>query len=386
MNKTGGDAVINEQPSVIQITKNHFTNEIDTMFSSSAHWTKTFIQTPESITRYFTILLLTTVCAISNNSPLHAETGKILGSKTSEHPDWFKESFLDITEDIEEATESNKHVMLFLHLNGCPYCYKMTEENLKNAPYTDFIKENFDVIAINIQGDREVALDEETTFTEKELAKKLNVIYTPAVIFLNKDNKAVARVNGYQSVKQFKYVLDYVQQNAYQQTSLAQYINNKNDGSYTFHPHPQLIHSMDLSATNNKPLAVLFESKGCTDCTELHEKHLSNTEVNEALKNFYFIRLDIASSEKMIDTKGKETTPEEYAKSLKISYHPTIVLFDKDKEILRIESMLYHYHFLESLRYVGERHYVQYPGIVYDYMDIKTEKLLESGQDVNIGE
>jgi thioredoxin-related protein len=92
------------------------------------------------------------------------------------------------------------------------------------------------------------------------------------------------------------------------------------------------------------------------------------------------------SSEKMVDTNGKETTPREYAKNLKISYHPTIVLFDKGKEILRIESMLYRYHFLESLRYVGERHYVQYPGIVYDYIDRKTKKLLESGQDVNIGE
>jgi len=196
----------------------------------------------------------------------------------------------------------------------------------------------------------------------------------------------VARVNGYQSVEQFKHVLDYVQQNAYQQTSLAQYIASEDEDTYSFRPHPQLIQSMDLSAANDKPLAVLFESKACSDCAELHEKHLTDAEVNQALKNFDFIRLDADSTEKMIDTNGKVTTPREYAKSLKISYHPTIVLFDKGKEILRIESMLYHYHFIESLRYVGERHYVQYPGIVYDYMDVKTEKLLESGQDVNIGE
>lgn len=87
----------------------------------------------------------------------------------------------------------------------------------------------------------------------------------------------------------------------------------------------------------------------------------------------------------MIDTNGIETTPQEFAKKLKISYHPTLVLFDKGKEILRIESKLYHYHFIESLRYVGERHYVQYPDIVFDYMNKKTEKLLQSGQDVNIG-
>jgi thioredoxin-related protein len=153
-----------------------------------------------------------------------------------------------------------------------------------------------------------------------------------------------------------KLVLDYVQQNAYQQATLAQYITRKNEVSYIFRPHPQLIQSMDLSTTSNKPLAVLFESKGCTVCAALHEKHLANAEVNVVLKNFDFIRLDADSSKKLIDTNGKETTPREYAKSLKISYHPTTVLFDKGKEILRIESMLYHYHFVESLRYVGERH------------------------------
>ena len=355
---------------------------------------KVMSQTPKPITRYIAVFLLAAIGLASSTSLLHAETitsnkpvtGKILGSKISEHPDWFKESFLDITEDVEEAAESNKHVMLFLHLNGCPYCYKMTEENLKNAPYTGFIKENFDVIAINIQGDREVALNEETTLTEKELAKMLNVIYTPAVIFLNKNNKVVARINGYRSVQQFKYVLDYVQQSAYHQTSLTQYIaENKND-SYDLRTHSQLIQSMDLSALNNKPLAVLFESRACTDCSVLHEEHLNDAEVVKVLKNFNFIRFDAMSSEKMIDTNGKETTPRKYAENLKVSYHPTIVLFDKGKEILRIENMLYRYHFIESLRYVGERHYVQYPGIVYDYMDRKTEKLLESGQDVNIGE
>jgi thioredoxin-related protein len=73
----------------------------------------------------------------------------------------------------------------------------MTEENFKNAPYTDFIKENSDVIAINIKGDREVAFDEETSLSEKELAAKLKVIYTPAVIFLDSNMQIVVKVNGY---------------------------------------------------------------------------------------------------------------------------------------------------------------------------------------------
>ncbi|MCW8928638.1 MAG: thioredoxin fold domain-containing protein [Gammaproteobacteria bacterium] len=351
-------------------------------------------QTPKLIAQCFSLFLLVTLNSISNDSLVHADTatstpnkpGVILGGKISEHPDWFKESFLDITEDLEEAAESNKHVMLFFHMNGCPYCYKMAEENIKNAPYTDFIKANFDVISLNVQGDREVVFDEETTLTEKELSEKLKIIYTPAVIFFDKNNEVVARVNGYRGVEQFKHVLDYVQQGAYQKLSLAQYVAQKKNKSYAFLPHPQLIQSTDLSATNGKPLAVLFESKSCTDCTVLHKEHLNDPEVIEVLKSFNFVRFDAESSEKMIDTNGKETTPQEFAKNLKVSYHPTLVLFDKGKEILRIESQLYRYHFIESLRYVGERHYIQYPDSVFDYVNNKTEKLLQSGQDVNIGE
>ena len=362
------------------------------MFLSVVNETNIMKQITGSITRYSIIVCLSAISIFSNSAIVYAQTtttvtpGKTLGGKNSNHPGWFKESFLDITEDIDEAAESNKHVMLFMHLNGCPYCYKMTEENLKNAPYTDFIKENFDVIAINIKGDREVAFDEETSLSEKELAAKLKVIYTPAVIFLDSNMQIVAKVNGYRSVEQFKYVLDYVQQGAYKQTSLTQYIADIKNNLYEFRNHPQLMNTMDLSAANNKPVAVLFESKACVDCNALHDGHLNNSEVNEVLKNFNFIRFDALSSEKMIEFNGQQTTPRDYAEQLNISYYPTLVLFDKGKEILRIENKLYHYHFIESLRYVGERHYIQYPDIVFDYMNKKTEKLLESGQDVNIGE
>ena len=40
------------------------------------------------------------------------------------------------------GSERVKHVILFMEMNGCPYCYKMDEENFKHAPYRDFIQEN----------------------------------------------------------------------------------------------------------------------------------------------------------------------------------------------------------------------------------------------------
>ncbi|MEW8385293.1 MAG: thioredoxin, partial [Candidatus Thiodiazotropha taylori] len=34
-------------------------------------------------------------------------------------PSWFKNSFLDLGEDIEEAAEEGKRVILYFHQDGC---------------------------------------------------------------------------------------------------------------------------------------------------------------------------------------------------------------------------------------------------------------------------
>ena len=327
--------------------------------------------------------LLTTTPAWST-APA-AKAGKVTGGIISEHPDWFKESFLDIAEDVDEAAEAGKHVILFMHLNGCPYCYKMTEENFKNAPYTPFIKQHFDVISINIKGDREIAFDADTIVTEKQLAELLKVRYTPTVLFLNSNNKTVLRLNGYRSVAAFEYALKYVQEKAYQDTTLSNYIAQQRPAQrYTFRDHPQLQSITNLQSTANKPLALLFEDVSCDACDALHDGHLQNPQILQALANFTFVRLDANSTTPIIDPTGKSTTAKAYAEELGLSYRPGIVLFDQGREISRIDGLLYSYHFEGVLRYVGERHYKQYPDSFYDYLDVRTARILESGQDVDL--
>lgn len=338
------------------------------------------LQNPNQFLLLFLFLLMVVTLNIQIS---HAE-GKLTGGQMSKHPAWFKESFLDLTEDVSEAADSDKHVMLFMHLNGCPYCYKMTEENLKNAPYTDFIKENFDVIALNIKGDREVALNEEVSLTEKALAEHFKVIYTPTVIFLNSDNKVVARINGYRNVSDFKYVLDYVQSKSYTKTSLAKFIDKQKKATYSFRTHPLLSETNDLKSLTGKPLAVLFEDQSCIACDALHDGYFKNKEVNSILKKFHFVRLDALSSTPMTGIDGEQTTPRDLAEKLELTYRPGIVLFDEGREIMRIESLLYQYHFTEVLRYVGEGHYKKYPKSFYDYLDVRTAELIKAGKVIDL--
>ncbi len=314
-------------------------------------------------------------------------SGEVTGAKMTVHPDWFKESFLDIGEDVSEAADAGKHVILFMEMNGCPYCYKMNEENFKHAPYKDFIQEHFEVIALNVKGDREVALNAETSATEKEIAGALGVRYTPTLVFLNQENQPVARVNGYRNVEDFKLVLDYVQERAYENQTLAAYVDaRKKTGVYSFREHPRLQELTDLSAVSDRPLAVLFEDSACVACDALHDSHLKDPAVDAALEKMAFVRLNALSEEPIVDPAGNETTPKAWAEKLGVIYRPSIVLFDRGKEIARIESMLYRYHFTGVLEYVAERHYEQYPESPFRYIDAKTAELLESGKDVSIAD
>jgi thioredoxin-related protein len=336
---------------------------------------------------FFAALALTLIFAVSPSLAKEPAAGTVTGGKVSAHPDWFKESFLDLPADVDEAAGEGKHVILFLEMNGCPYCYKMLEENFKAAPYRDLIQQHFDVIAINVRGDREIALDAESSLTEKALADRLGVRYTPTLVFLDPSNRPVARVDGYRNPRDFERVLDYVRTKSYQHQTLSQYLDSgAAEPRYRFRDHPQIEMTTDLAALKDKPLALLFEDADCIACDALHDGHLADSAVREALGRFHLVCLDADSQDPIVAPDGSATTAGALAASLGLTYSPSLVLFDSGREIARIASMLYRYHFIGILEYVGEGHYARYPDSPFDYINAKTTELTAAGQDVSIAD
>lgn len=315
--------------------------------------------------------------------------GKVTGGIEHAMPDWFKESFLEIQDDIDDALEQKRHVMLFFHLNQCPYCDRMLEDSFNNDPLKSFIQQHFDVIAINVKGAREVAFNEDITVTEMELAKTLKVQYTPTILFLNAKNKTVVRLNGYRTPEKFKRVLDYVKGGIYKQQTLVEYLEQTKDktppvSEYTFRTHPLFNSISDFSAIKT-PLAVIFEDSHCDACNNFHDKVLQRKDVLSELNKFTVVRLDANSTEAIVDIDGNKTTIKEWAKKLKITYRPGSVLFDKGKEITRVDGRLYGFHYSVVLRYVADKHYEKYATYI-PYLNIRTEELLKQGIDVDLSE
>ena len=337
----------------------------------------------KKVIKIFSVIFLSSLLFSIN---LNAAQGKVSGGSPHEMPEWFKASFLDMNEDVEEAKEEGKHVILFASLKFCPYCTKMLNENfIEGAKNQAYIQKNFDVIAIDIKGSKEIAINEDLTMTEKEYAAYLKVQYTPTILFLNQENKVVVRVNGYRSSKNFKYILDYVKDKKYNEMSLTEYIDKvKNKTYYTLKDNKIFKDIKDLSKIDG-PLAVIFEDGSCTQCDYLHNKTLKNKEVIKELSKVTVVRFDAMSKQKIITPDGKTTTPYAWAKDMVLDYRPGIVMFDKKKEIVRIDALLYSFHFKELVRYVSGGYYNKF-NTYLDYLRPRQDELLKQGVNIDISE
>ena len=97
---------------------------------------------------------------------------------------WIRDTFKDLQEDLDEANAEGKRLVIFFEQRGCIYCTKMHESVYPDPELSDYIDENFFVIQLNLHGDLEVVDFDGDTMTEKQIARKWGILFTPSVIFL----------------------------------------------------------------------------------------------------------------------------------------------------------------------------------------------------------
>lgn len=150
---------------------------------------------------------------------------------------WFIQSFLILSEDLEDADKAGKRLAIVWELEGCPYCREMHEVNFARKEITDYVKAHFNVLQLNVIGARKVTDFDGEELPEKKLAEKWGVRFTPTTIFLPplKDlkkgvagNKAeVARMPGYLKPFHFLTMYQYVNERAYEQEKFGVYAKKK---------------------------------------------------------------------------------------------------------------------------------------------------------------
>jgi len=285
-------------------------------------------------------------------------------------PDWFKLSFLEIDSDIKEAKEQNKKgLIIYFGQKFCPYCKAHINNNWGQDDIVKYTQKHFDVIAINVKGQRLVVDANGKTYTEKKFSALKKTNFTPSILFYNTKGQEVLRLRGYRPPYQFRAALEYVADTHYSKETFRNYLAraesalsfgkaelNTND---VFNSPPHLLDRSRVKA--GQPLMVIFERKRCHACDVLHGGPFARPEIESELLKLEAVQLDMNSNKILITPDGKRLSANQWANKLNINYSPTILFFDeKGKEIIRIESVVWFYRLRNVLNYVISGAYKKY--------------------------
>ncbi|PPD27028.1 MAG: thioredoxin [Hyphomicrobium sp.] len=103
------------------------------------------------------------------------------------HQSWFVQSFLDLREDHAEARAAGRKLAIVIEQRGCIYCIKMHTDVLSRRYINDYVAANFRIVQLNLWGDREVTDFDGTKLSEKKLAERWAVLFTPSIVFIKPD-------------------------------------------------------------------------------------------------------------------------------------------------------------------------------------------------------
>ncbi len=154
-----------------------------------------------------------------------ARAAPALGEDGLYHEPWFVDSFLDLAEDLDDASKRGKRFALMWELRGCPYCRETHLVNFARPDIAEFVHANFDIVQLNILGAREVTDFDGSRLYEKPFAARYGVHFTPTIQFFppsaaglkDKDpaRREVARIAGYLRPDDFLAMFRYVREEAY---------------------------------------------------------------------------------------------------------------------------------------------------------------------------
>lgn len=347
---------------------------------------KSFFSTLSLLSALFFIMTFSVLAQAAEPESLKSD---MVNPGYHEKPSWFKESFLDLREDIQEATENKKRILLYFYQDGCPYCAKLLQDNFGQKKIADNTQKHFDVIAINMWGDKEVTDLKGQLTTEKTFAGKMKVMYTPTLVFLTEKGKVALRANGYYAPHKFNAALDYVSGHNEKKISFRDYYRNKMPKKLAGKLHSQpfiLKPPYDLKKLINgrKPLLVLFEQKQCEQCDELHKDIFKRKGILEQVKRFNVVRIDMWSKDKLVNHKGKTVSAKTLAKQLKILHSPSLVFFDgSDKDVFRTEAYLKTFHTQYVMDYIASGAYKKQPNL-QRFLSAKAAELEAKGIHVDL--
>ena len=127
-----------------------------------------------------TVIILSFIYFVAPVSAFAAQIGDDGLHKQS----WMRDTFKDLREDLDEANLEGKRLVLMFEQRGCVYCSKMHKDVYSREKVSNYIDETFFVVQLNLHGDLEVTDFDGEILSEKAMARKWSILFTPTVLYL----------------------------------------------------------------------------------------------------------------------------------------------------------------------------------------------------------
>jgi thioredoxin-related protein len=287
-------------------------------------------------------------------------------------PDWFKLSFLELKNDLKDAAEAGKTgLIVYFGQKDCAYCKAHLEHNWEDMYIVAYTRKHFDVVAIDVRGDRPVSdLKGKVFRTEKAFAIANKANFTPTLLFYDTEGHEALRLSGYHPPYQFTAALEYVVDGYYKKEPFKNYLARAD--SFSEYGNDELNHSSIFAQPpyaldrtvfpSQMPLAVFFEKPRCFACDVLHSGPMSNTTILQSMEQLEAVQLDITQPTPVLTPDGQRLTAQSWAEQLGIYYTPTLIFFDeRGREIIRVDSVVGFYRLNNVLHYVLTKGYLKTP-------------------------
>ena len=150
---------------------------------------------------------------------------------------WYLDSLLDLPDDLAAASQAGKRLAVVWELRGCPYCREMHLVNFARPDIAAYVQGRFEILQLNIRGDRTVTDFDGAQLSEKRLAAKYQVRFTPTIQFFPDrgddlagkppDKREVFRIPGYLKPDDFLAVFRYVGERGYENGTLRDFLRQQ---------------------------------------------------------------------------------------------------------------------------------------------------------------
>lgn len=289
-----------------------------------------------------------------------------------EHPDWFKPSFYNLPEDLQETQAAGKRgLIVYFGQKHCAYCQAMIKDNLSKGDLVHYLRAHFDVVGLNTQSIEPVTGMDGKAMPINKFAVAQKAQLTPTLLFYVEGRKQALKLVGYHPPYKMRAALEYVADGHYKTKGFAEYLEQADPppqlDDTPLNPDPLFAkppYALDRSRfAAQKPLLVIFEQPRCHACDVLHTEPLQNPLVRKRLEAFEVVQLNVwDDTTKVLTPDGKGRTARQWARELGLFYAPTLIMFDeRGKEVFRVDSVVQFFRLANVLRYVADKAYLKYP-------------------------